>query len=154
VRDAAHISARPEYVDLLSHLVTTSEPPPLTTYQKYIRWLNKKLGHPPTVQVGILSSLITDLSAEIKSSYPSITLNNVVVTAPLVPALTQLDLNDAIEHASLQSWLTKWPSPPKLSESRAQFAAEGNGLCKTYQNQADCDEEEVDMVWETAYFVQ
>jgi hypothetical protein len=78
----------------------------------------------------------------------------VVVTAPLVPALTQLDLNDAIEYVGLQSWFTECPPPPKFSESRAQFAGEGNGFCKTYQEDFECSEEEEYMMQETVDFAQ
>jgi len=133
VRDVPQISARPEYIDPLSFLVAAPEQQPLTTYQKYLRWVNKKFGHPSTPQVGILSRLIADLSAEINVSFPNITLNKVVVTVPLVPALTQLDLNNAIEYAGLHTWPVSYTiAPPRLSEFRANFAREGNGLCKTY----------------------
>jgi hypothetical protein len=99
--------------------------------------------------------MIADLSESIRSSRFDVPLDRVVVTTPLLPALTQDDLNDALEYAGLRTWLLNYALFPKrLSESRAYYAGTGNGLCKTYQDLFECWDEEYHMSWETVYYVQ
>ncbi|KAK1765028.1 hypothetical protein QBC33DRAFT_517234 [Phialemonium atrogriseum] len=70
------------------------------------------------------------------------------------PATPDEDLNDAIEHAGLDSWLTlPMPYPQRLVESRAAFAGSGYGLCQNYKDLYRCEEEYESMAWETVYFV-
>jgi hypothetical protein len=48
----------------------------------------------------------------------------VAVGAPLLPGLRHEDLNDAVEHAGLRSWLADFMlCPARLSEPRAHLAA-------------------------------
>jgi len=81
--------------------------------------------------------------------------DHVVVTAPFFPALTREDANDAIEYAELRSWhvgdTPTYPGP--LGESRAVFAANGDGLCPTPQNIYTCRSEGYYMPKHTVYYV-
>ncbi|OCK75261.1 hypothetical protein K432DRAFT_337755, partial [Lepidopterella palustris CBS 459.81] len=141
-------------MELMIGLAHSPPPPPQSEYQRYLRWFNKKLGRPSTPDVGILSNLITDLYEGTQSAFPSYPINKVVVTSPLLPALTSEDLNDAIEYAGLSSWLIySIPYPDILAESRALFAANGNGLCKNYENLYECQEEEKKMPGHIVYSV-
>lgn len=126
------------------------------------RWLNKKLGRPATPEVGILGSFIHQLSL---ASHPpllavlqnsAIDTNNpvVVVTPPPFPALRPADLNDAIEYAGLQSWLSPESSSLRvLSESNSAFGAHGYGLCQNYKDHDDCEDEYYELPHERVYFV-
>lgn len=73
---------------------------------------------------------------------------------PFFPALQSRDLNDALEHAGLDSWLT-FPTtyPERLSPSRAAFGASGRRLCANYKNMYECDDELEEVPAETVYYV-
>jgi hypothetical protein len=149
------IDAQSEYTALLSSLAKAPAPPPLTRYEKFLRWYNKKLGHPPTPAIGVLASLIINLKEKVQESLPDNTLDRVVITSPLFPALTANDINDALEYAGLATWLIGHSAFPRLlSESRAHFAAEGMGLCKTYDDFFACWDEEYEMPKEDVYYIQ
>ncbi|KAI9857448.1 MAG: hypothetical protein M1813_008198 [Trichoglossum hirsutum] len=154
IANAAGVSANPDYMELMLRLAHSPLPPPQSKYQRFIRWFNKKCGRPSTPDVGILSSLITDLHEATRSALPSYPIDKVVITTPLLPALTSEDLNDAIEYAGLRSWLIySTPYPKILAESRSLFAANGNGLCKNYKHLYECEEEENKMPVHTVYSV-
>lgn len=154
VVDVAKVPANPDYIELMLRLAHAPPPPPQSKYQQHLRWFNKKLGYPSTPDVAILSSLIADLYKATQSALPAYPMDRVVVTTPLLPALTSADLNDAIEYAGLRSWLVySFPYPKILSESRAVFAANGNGLCKTYKYLYKCQDEEQKMPAHSVYTV-
>jgi hypothetical protein len=153
--DIGPIEALPEYTALLSSLAKAPAPPPLTKYEEFLRLYNKKLGRPSTPTVGVLARLIIDLKEKVQESLPDNALNRVVVTSPLLPALTALDINDALEYAGLATWFINRATWPRLlSESQAHFAGQGMGLCKAYDDFFQCWDEEYEMPKEDVYYVQ
>jgi hypothetical protein len=131
-------------LDLLRRLSLSSKVPQTSLLQRYLRRLNKLLGRPATKDVGTLSELITSLRAETEPRL-NLTLERVVVTTPQLPSLTREDLQDAIEHAGLKSWLEyPLPYPTMLYAPNAAFAASGRGLCKEWRNLYACLEEAED----------
>lgn len=148
----AVVQASSEYRNLMVRLANMRKPPETTIQENFRRWLNKKVGWPATPDVSIIADLIRQLHRE--SAKVLQASERIVVTAPLLPAVTQEDINDAIEYAGLQSWLTlPFPYPRRLSEARAAFGANGNGLCQTYKYLYQCEDEYEDMPFETVYFV-
>ena len=108
-------------------------------YSYYSRRLNKYLGRPPTPDVGTLSKLISQLRVETEALLGS-SIRVIVVTRPHFDALTDEDLNEAIEYVGLQDLLgPRFPS--NLAEMSAAFAANGNGLCDDYTNEDSCDDD-------------
>jgi hypothetical protein len=155
VVDVGLVNAQPDYMTFFSRLSKEPAPPPPTRYQKFRRWFNKKLGQPSTDEVGILGCLIKELKEEVQSRFPEHNLDRVVVSTPLLPALTKEDINDAIEFAGMRTWLlAEAVYPKKLSETRAHYAGQGGGLCEMYQDPLVCQDEECDMPRETVYYVQ
>jgi hypothetical protein len=157
VVDLAKVVASADYTALLAHLVDAPAPPALTFDQKWRRSLNKMLGRPATLEVGILADMFLSLRdksvAALSPTFgPSFRLDAVVVTRSPLSGLRREDLADALEHAGLRSWLDP-PQPGKglkagmypevLGEAQAAFAADGNGLCADYRDLFACwDEEE------------
>ena len=144
---------------MLAHHLDAPVPPPLTLTEKWRRSLNKLLGRPATIEVGILAEMLLSLrdqsvDALSPSFGPSFRLDLVVVTHPPLRGLRGHDLADALEHAGLRSWLDP-PMPGQglkagvypmhLDLAQAAFAADGNGLCKTYRNLFACENEEEEM---------
>ncbi|KAL4916200.1 hypothetical protein BDW62DRAFT_186605 [Aspergillus aurantiobrunneus] len=160
--DLAKVEATDDFKDLFVRL-SKSPPAPPSDWESFKRWLNKKLGRPATPEVGILGDFLHKLSLASHSALQACkgTLNEtetdsdtVVVSAPLFPALTQEDLNDALEYTGLRSWLTlPIPYPQRLSESRAAFGANGFGLCQNYKDLYDCKDEYEELPWEIVYYV-
>ncbi|KAL8725072.1 MAG: hypothetical protein Q9166_007583 [cf. Caloplaca sp. 2 TL-2023] len=137
----AHIPASPAYLDLLGDLSLSSKPPKPSTFQRYLRRLNKRLGRPATKDVDTLSELLSSLRAVTEARLGQ-NLDRVVVTTPQFPALTRGDLEDAIEYAGLRSWLEyPLPYPTALYAPNAAYAANGHGLCKESENLYACLEE-------------
>lgn len=159
VIELTKVIASPNYNALLAHLVDAPAPPALTFGEKWRRSLNKMLGPPATLDVGILADMFLSLRdqsvATLSPSFgPSFRLDSVVVMYSPLSGLRGEDLDDALEHASLRSWLDA-PQPGKglkagmypgiLDEAQAAFAADGNGLCADYRDLFACWAEEEDM---------
>ena len=105
------------------------------------------MGYPSTPLVGTLSNLILSLKSatSTKLSQP-LTQHHIAVTTPSFPALTQEDINDALEFAGLQTWLPHdFAYPNRISEANAAFAANGNGLCTNYRDFYTCEDEGEEM---------
>lgn len=144
VHDVAVVHAQPAYTDLFTRLAQLASRPHPSLWSRYLRRLNKILGRPATKDVDILSSLIESL-AKITAKELNQTLNKVVVALPDLPALTSEDINDAIEHAGLKSWLVyPIPYPKMLYTANAAFAGSGRGLCSEWWNIYACQDEAMD----------
>jgi hypothetical protein len=157
VIDLAKVTASPDYTAFLARLVGAPAPPALTFGEKWRRSLNKVLGWPATLEVGILADMLLSLRDQsvvvlAPSFGPSFRLGSVVITRPPLSGLRREDLADALEHAGLRSWFDP-PQPGKglkagmypeaLGEAQAAFGADGNGLCADYKDLFACwDEEE------------
>lgn len=167
VADIALVAASPDYVALMTRLVTSPKPSPLRKWNKWHRSINKKLGWPATTEVGILAGMLASLRDATNNALAS-PLDRVAVTHPPIPGLTEYDLSDALEHVGLRPWLAShlprpkigWPPlpeaglyPEQLTEGRAVFAAHKRGLCEKYQNLWDCKEEEDQMKLEAVMVV-
>jgi hypothetical protein len=139
--DLAFIPASAAYARLLTRLSQSTVRPKPSKLQQYLRGLNKRLGRPATADVGTVSALLSSLRGEVETRLNH-TLNRVVVTAPQFPGLTREDLEDAVEHAGLKSWLEYMiPYPQMLYAPNAAFAANGRGLCVELDNLYACLEE-------------
>lgn len=142
-----------EYVAMMQRLSKSTSKPIDSLYRKYLRRLNKVLGRPSTQDVGIISDVVSKLKVAAENQL-SASIDRVVVTTPRFEALTSEDLNDALEHSGLRSWLIySLPYPTRISEANAAFAANGNGLCKQYTNLYECQEETEDMPLHQVYAV-
>jgi hypothetical protein len=145
--DLALLAANAKYQSMIERLAQAPKPSG-GLFEKYRRRANKALGYPATPDVGRLSSLISDLKMATEAKLGGLTLDRIVVTTPNFVALTQEDINDAIEYAGLRSWLVyRIPYPGRISEASAAFGANGNGLCKNYTDLYECQDEEEDMPW-------
>jgi hypothetical protein len=88
------------------------------------------------------------VAVKIRSALTEGRLDKIVVTAPLLPALTWMDLNDAVENAGLQSWLVDFMSFPKtFSELRAQYAGQGEGPCESFRDMFHQEERDEEVVY-------
>lgn len=159
VMDIALVAASPDYMALMARLVTSPKPPPLSRWSKWRRSINKKLGRPSTPDVGTLAGMLVSLRDATLLTLAS-PLDRVAVSHPPIPGLTEYDLSDALEHASLRPWLSSrlprpkigWPPLPEagmypahLTEGHAVFVAHKHGLCENYKNLFDCWDEEEQM---------
>jgi hypothetical protein len=105
--------------------------------------------------VGILSTLIRELSLETAAKVSLTSIDKVVVSVPLLPALTREDLNDAIEYAGLSHWLDgKVVSPWIIPSGRAVMAGNGYHLCVDYKNLYNCKDESFHMPRENVFAVR
>jgi hypothetical protein len=142
--DLAFAPASPAYVELLTRLSQSTDPPKPSKLQQFLRRLNKRLGRPATADVGTISALISSLRDKVETRL-NCPLDRVVVTTPQFPGFTQEDLEDAIENAGLRSWLEyPLPYPTMLYAPNAAFAANGQGLCEALENIYACLEEAED----------
>jgi hypothetical protein len=94
--------------------------------------------------VGVLASLLSDLNdlksatATALSPHP---VDLVAITFLSIPALTPLDLADALSHAGLRSWFAEGDTrfqPKRVLQPRAVFAGNGHGLCASYTDLFEC----------------
>lgn len=151
--DLAVVDGSAEYLAMMQRLSKATSKPGGGLYRRYLRRLNKALGRPATQDVGILSSVLSELKAAAEKQL-STPIDRVIVTSPGFEALTTEDLNDALEYAGLRSWLIyPLPYPTRISEANAAFAANGNGLCKRYTNLYECQDEYEDMPLHQVYAV-
>ncbi|KAK3291491.1 uncharacterized protein B0H64DRAFT_330156, partial [Chaetomium fimeti] len=93
--------------------------------------------------VGVLASLLADLkSATMKTLAPLHSVDLIAITFPSIPALTPLDLDDALSHAGLRNWFAEPDSrlfqPKHVVQSRAAIAGNGYGLCASYADLFEC----------------
>lgn len=138
------VPASGAYRELLHRLSLLAKAPQTTTWQRYLRQLNKRLGRPATKDVGVLSELLFSLRSVTEAQLKR-TLDRVVVTTPQFPALTREDLQDAVEYAGMKSWLDyPLPYPTMLYAPNAAYAANGRGLCQEWRNLYACLEEAED----------
>lgn len=145
-----------DYLQMMTRFGNSTSTTPIRRgiLQEKLRQLRKYLCYPATKDVGTLASLIVQLRDATQALLGSRLTHRVVVTSPLVPSLSQEDLNDALEFAGLRSWLVyRSPSPKRLSESKAIYAANGYGLCHTYERFYTCKDEERLMELNTVYTV-
>ncbi|GAB1316056.1 hypothetical protein MFIFM68171_06266 [Madurella fahalii] len=141
----------------MARLVDSPKPPPPTSWEKWRRSLNKKLGRPATPDVGILAGMFMALRDAVSLALAS-PLDSVAVAHPPIPGLAAYDVADALEYAGLRSWLTSETAgaglyPARLTEAHAVFAAEGQGLCNNYKDLFECWDEQERMVHHTVLLV-
>ena len=103
------------------------------------RWLNKKLGRPATQDVGTLSEMILSLKTATEEEIKR-PMDRVVVAVPLLLALTDEDIDDALEYSRLRPIMVDGVTS-RLGEADALFAANGKGLCKNHKNNFACQDE-------------
>jgi hypothetical protein len=141
INHIALIPGTEDYHGLLSRLAVSFSVPQQSFLERWHRRLNKSLGRPSTVDVGILSEMLSSLR-QASEKHLAVSLNRVVVTAPQLPGLIREDLADAIEFAGLGSWLEyPLPYPTMLYAPNAAYAGNGHGLCKEWKNVYACWEE-------------
>ncbi|EAQ88054.1 predicted protein [Chaetomium globosum CBS 148.51] len=136
-------------------------PGPPGRLARWQRWWNQQRGRPATPDVAVLASLLTDLkSATIKTlgpAHPAVDL--IAITHPSIPALTPLDLANALSHAGLRSWFAlgekkaRSYQPSYAIQSRAAFAGNGHGLCASYADLFECWFENSNLLWHRVLFV-
>lgn len=152
-KDLALIEGSSEYRLLMQSLSILPNPIPLTTGARVKRWIRRQLGRPATQEVAIIGQFIRQLSESSQSKLPE-TIDKVVLSAPLYPALTQRDMNDAIVYAGLRSWLkVPVPYPEKFAASRTAFGTTGYGECKHYQGIGECPEDWEDLPIEPEHII-
>lgn len=173
VVNVAQVQANADYLALISRLASPPSPLPETpaslldwlylnlprlasihdSWEKWRRWLNKKLGRPATPDVAILSNLFQGLK-EATERELSQSLSHVAVSAPSLPSLTPEDINDALDYLGLRSWMDDSPFyPPRIVEADAVYAAYGNGLCTKYQDLFRCWDEFDELPTPTVLFI-
>jgi hypothetical protein len=142
VLDIAKIPATPAYKTLIERLGNAPAPKPLCRVVRWQRWWNKKRGLPATANVGVLASLLAALKLATTEALAQ-PIDHVAVTRPSIPALTQEDLDDALEYAGLRGWLgdSRGFQPKHVVESQAAFTGNGHGLCTSYHDVMECWQE-------------
>lgn len=111
-------------------------------WERFRRRTNKLLGRPATVDVGTLSSLLTQLRDKTEEQLRK-PLESIVVVSPNLRGLRSEDFNDAIEYAGLKSLMGVFPS--RIPDTPAAFAGNGFGLCSNYTRLYECEKEEEEM---------
>lgn len=113
-----------------------------TLWGAWLRWFNKKLGHPIKAynDVEIISELLQRLKIATESEI-SQPLDRVAVATPGISALSSL-INAALEDLNLRTWVgdSLW-YPRRFAEGDAIYAANGFGLCTNYQDLWQCTDE-------------
>lgn len=161
VVDVAKVPATSEYKALMVRLANAPSPTSPGRFAKWQRWWNKQRGRPATTDVGVLALLLTNLkSATIKTLGPlHPAVDHIAITHPSIPALTPLDLADALSHAGLRSWfaegdrIARTYQPKYAIQSRATFAGNGHGLCASYVDLFECWYENSNLPWHRVLFV-
>ena len=129
------------YVELFKRLPSSGVKETPSRLSRLRRKVNKLLGRPSTSEVGILSTILSSLAVQTEAKLNQ-TIDKVVVTTPFFPALTDKDLNDALEYAGLRSWLVyPLPYPKMIYTSNAAFAGNGQGLCTHWDHLYACHDE-------------
>lgn len=163
--DIGVVDAPPDYTALISRLAISPPAPPLSTWIKLRRIINKKFGQPATRDVGILAEMLASLR-DAASTMLSTSLDRVAISHPPISGLARYDLYDALDHVGLKPWLAEdsilprpelnrqgLPGgglyPEQLTELHAVYAAHGYGLCEHYTDLFMCWEEENKMSRET-----
>jgi hypothetical protein len=95
-----------------------------------------------TADVEVLASLLITLKSATAEALAQ-PIDRVAVTRPSIPALTQEDLDDALEYAGLRGWMdgSNRSEPKHVPESHAAFAGNGRGLCTSYRDVMECSGE-------------
>jgi len=135
----AKVPGTAAYKDLFERLGNKPAPASLSRFAQWQRWWNKKRGLPATPDVGVLASLLTALRFAATEALAE-PIDHVAVTRPAIPAITKLDLDDALEHAGLRGWLgdSGGSQPKHVFESQASFAGNNHGLCDSYRDFMKC----------------
>ncbi|KAJ5765394.1 hypothetical protein N7520_004953 [Penicillium odoratum] len=157
VVEVAHVRGNPEYLELMKRLARDSRLSygrtkksryetilshfslsDTTAWGAWWRWLNKKLGSPIKAHndVEIISELLQVLQI---STQVSQALDRVAVTTPDLSSISSI-INAALEDLDLRTWVGDSDFYPRsLAEANAVFAANGYGLCISYQDLWDCE---------------
>ncbi len=154
VLDIAEIATEYEYRSLLVRLANAEPPAPLTFWEKLSRSVNKSLGRPATADVGVLARHVAQLRDAAQSRLPGEDVGSVAVSLTPVRGLRIQDLEDALAHAGVKSWMQSDDVqaglyPAALTEPHAVYAAHGRGLCRDYKDLFECWEEEEQFTEET-----
>jgi hypothetical protein len=159
VLDITKVDATPAYKSLIERLANAPSPLPPSRLALWHRWWNEHLGRPATADVGVLASLLSDLKFATSTTLTPHPIDLVAITHPSIPALTPLDLADALSHAGLRSWFTEGSKtrtrfqPKHVVQSRAAFAGNGHGLCVSYRDLFRCWHENDDLTSHSVLFV-
>ncbi|KJK75904.1 hypothetical protein H634G_09269 [Metarhizium anisopliae BRIP 53293] len=154
ILDIAEISAEHEYQALMLRLTTAPRPEPLSSWEKLSRTINKSLGRPATADVGILARHLGRLRDAAQRRLPGQDVDSVAISLSPVRGLRLEDVEDALTHVGLKSWIRSdhvqaGLYPTLLTEPHAVYAAHGQGLCHDYKNLFECWEEEEHFARET-----
>ena len=155
--DVAKVPTTSEYKALMVRLGNAPRPGSPGRLAEWQRWWDKQRSRPATADVGVLASLLADLkSATTKTLVPPHPIDLVAITLPSIPALTPLDLADALSHAGLRNWFSEGDrrfQPKHVVQSRAVFAGNGHGLCASYADLFECWFEDAALPMRLALFV-
>ncbi|KAJ5984323.1 hypothetical protein N7481_006422 [Penicillium waksmanii] len=105
-------------------------------------WLNEKLERPlKSDDINIISEMLWNLKLATEKQIRQ-DLNRVAITTPDIPTLSPEMINTALQELDLQTWTgdCSW-YPRRLIEADAVYAASGYGLCKSYHDLWECDDE-------------
>ncbi|KAF2472090.1 uncharacterized protein BDR25DRAFT_302876 [Lindgomyces ingoldianus] len=158
--DLVRIEADAEYIDLMSRWANPASKQdcsdPWKEFQCSIarrkRNVNKWLGRPATVEVGILSSFVVDLKAAVEDTL-DFPITRVFPVFPMLEGMEEDDIQDALEYTGLDWLLAERRSYHIFWETNAAFAGLGYGLCKSRKNLLQCEEQERDMHLEPVLFL-
>ena len=140
----------------MQRLAVSPEAKPPNFMERLCRKVNKWYGRPSTPDVGEIASFISTIHSTSQNLYPELIHKRVAISTPAIPSLPIWDLNDAIEHAGLSSWLLTDDGvlyPGILSMGKAASGSWGIGLCTHYRKIYHCEAEGRQRPHETVYTI-
>ena len=109
-----------------------------------VRRALKKVGLPASTDVGILATVIKNLRAKIEFDL-DITVTDAVLATTHLEAIYEDDVEDICENAGFQHVTPKRAYRPMIYETGAAYGGYGFGWCKHWQNDTQCQKENVEL---------
>lgn len=150
------VKAPSSYNRLMQRLAVSPVAVPPNFLERLRRNINKRYGRPSTPDVGEIASFISTIYSTSQALYPETIHKKIAISSPAIPALAIWDVNDAIEHVGLTSWLLTDGGglyPGILSMGRAASGGWDIGLCDNYRKIYHCQAEAREKPIETVYTI-
>ena len=109
----------------------------------------KLAGLPASYEVGVLANVVRHLRSQLEGAF-GIHITEAVFTASHLVALYQDDLQDMATYLGLRYVTPRREFHPFVWESASAYAGHGRGLCKSWYNDTECSQEDVQTLPEIA----
>ncbi|EPE30831.1 hypothetical protein GLAREA_03798 [Glarea lozoyensis ATCC 20868] len=106
------------------------------------RMLLRTSGLPASVEVGVLAQTIRHLRSQLESDF-SISISEAVFTSSHLLALYQDDMEDIAVNVGIKYITPRYQWQPIFWETAAAYAGHGFGMCKHWQDEDRCRDEDL-----------